>query len=465
MTPAARVLIAAAIGLGSMLHAGHASALGLMEAYEAAVANDPAYRAAIHENRAGQEFTAIGLSGLLPSLSANFSINQNQQDFTRQSITLHRSYESQTAAIQLRQPIINLAAFAGYKQGIAKTSQSNADFSGQMQELILRLVSAYVEAKYAEDGLALAVAQSTAYAEQRQANERMLEKGEGTKTEALETQASYDLAQAQVLEAEDNVAMKRDVLAAIVGEEISALDPLSDDFRVKPMQPGRFDDWKDLALENNPDIAGQRHAVDVAREEINKQRAGHFPRLDAVAAITRNKSDSPILVGIDALTQSIGVQVNLPLYAGGNVSAMTSQAASNYEKARADLDTTISETLVELRKQFNLALTSTSRIAAFAKSVDSANLLIEATTKSIRGGVRTNLDLLNAQQRLFEAKRDLAEARYGYLLAYLRLRRAAGIVGFEDLHDIAGYFIRVGNSPAPINTARAKKQESLQQLE
>lgn len=267
---------------------------------------------------------------------------------------------------------------------------------------------------------------TTAYAEQRQANERMLEKGEGTKTEALETQASYDLAQAQVLEAEDNVATKRDVLAAIVGEEISALDPLSDDFRVKPMQPGRFDDWKEIALENNPDIAGQRHAVDVAREEINKQRAGHFPRLDAVAAITRNKSDNPILVGIDALTQSIGMQVNLPLYAGGNVSAMTSQAAANYEKAKADLDTATSDTLVELRKQFNLALTSTSRIAALMKSVDSANLLIEATTKSIRGGVRTNLDLLNAQQRLFEAKRDLAEARYGYLLAYLRLRRAAG---------------------------------------
>ena len=108
MPSPAHLLVAAAIGLGGMLNTGHALALGLIEAYESAVANDPAYRAAIHENKAGQEFVAIGLSSLLPSLSANYSINQNQQDFTRESITLHRSYESQTAAVQLRQPRLDV---------------------------------------------------------------------------------------------------------------------------------------------------------------------------------------------------------------------------------------------------------------------------------------------------------------------------------------------------------------------
>jgi len=216
------------------------------------------------------------------------------------------------------------------------------------------------------------------------------------------------------------------------------------------MHPARFDDWKEITLDNNPEIAAQRHAVDVAREEINKQRAGHFPRLDMVAALTRNKSDSPLLVGIDALTQSIGVQVNFPIYSGGNVSAVTAQAASNYEKAKADLDTKISRTLVELRKQYSLTLTSTSRIAALVKSVDSASVLVEATQKSIKGGVRTNLDLLITQQQLFVAKRDLTEARYNYLLGYLRLRKAAGIVGMGDLHDIAEYFIS-GNNSTPVS--------------
>jgi protease secretion system outer membrane protein len=446
-------LIVATLGLAALFETSYVSAAGLVQVYETALANDPAYQAAIHENRAGQEFEAIGRAGVLPSLSGNFSINHNEQDISREGISTHRSYESQTATVQLRQPLINLGAFAGYKQGVSKTNQSNAEFSNQGQELILRVVGAYIDAKFAEDKLALATAQLTALVEQRRANERMFEKGEGTKTDVLETQARSDFAEAQVLEAQDNLANARNVLAAIVGEEVTALDPLSEDFRVKPLQPGRLDEWKEIALENNPEIATGRHAVDVAQEEINKQRAGHFPRVDAVAALSRNKSDNPILVGFDALTQSIGVQVNMPFYSGGNVSAMTSQAASNYEKAKADLETKTNQITVELRKQFNLALTSTSRIAALVKSVDSASFLVEATSKSIKGGVRTNLDFLNAQQRLFEAKRDLAEARYGYLLAYLRLRKAAGIAGSGDLHDIATYFTSTDTSPVLTDVA------------
>jgi outer membrane protein, protease secretion system len=449
MTVPPRRLITLILAFAALLfQTNHASSLGLLQAYEAALQNDPAFRAAIHDNRAGQEFRAIGRASLLPSLSANYSVNYNQQDFTRQSITIHRTYESESGGVQFRQAIFNLGALAGYRQGVSKTSQSEAQFSVESQALIVRLVSAYADAKHSEDQLALALAQLTAYGEQRQANERMLEKGEGTKTDMLETQARFDLSEAQVLEAQDNLVTTREALAAVVGHEVAGLDPLSDDFRVKPMQPAHFEDWKGIALENNAEIAAQRHAVEAAREEINKQRAGHFPRLDMVAAITRNKSDSPILVGIDALTQSVGVQVNVPIYSGGNVSAVTAQAASNYEKAKADLDTKISQTLVELRKQYSLALTSASRIAALVKSVESASFLVEATQKSIRGGVRTNLDFLNAQHQLFESKRDLAKARYNYLLGYLRLRKAAGIVGAGDLHDIAGYFVSGNNSSA-----------------
>src|SRR5690349_21749607 len=229
-------LIIPALGLLALFPPKQVLAAGLVHVYETALANDPVYQAAIHENSAGQEFAAIGRSALLPSLSASFSINQNHQDFTRGSITLHRNYESQTATIQLRQPLINLGAFAGYKQGVSKTNQSNAEFSARSQELILRVVSAYIDAKYAEDKLALATAQQAALAEQRRANERMFEKGEGTKTDVLETQARSDLAEAQVLEAQDNLANARDVLAAIMGGEVTVLDPLSDDFRVKPLQ-------------------------------------------------------------------------------------------------------------------------------------------------------------------------------------------------------------------------------------
>ena len=425
----------------ALFQVNNVSALGLIEAYDAALMNDSAHRAAIHENEAGQQFKAVGRASLLPVLSGAYTTSENMGDITRDAVTQHLTYRSENANIQLRQPVVNLEAFAKYKQGVAQTSLSDSKFIMNNQDLIVRLVSAYAEARYAEDQLELTVSQLNALGEQRLANDRMFERGEGTRTEMLETQTKFDLAEAQVLEARDSQTNARNVLAAIVGEEVTALDPLLNDFRMKPMQPDSFDEWKAIALENNPEIATQRHAVEVARQEINKQRAGHAPRLDLIASVNKTKSDNIIFFGLDTFTRSIGVQVNVPLYAGGSVNALTSQAVSNHEKAKADLETKINQVLIELRKQFNLTLTSVRRIDALVKSVSSGTSLLDATQKSVRGGTRTNIDILNAQQQLFKAKFDLTQARYNYLLGYLRLRRASGTVDLSDLRDVAGYFI------------------------
>ena len=431
------------LSVAALFQTGNAAAFGLMQAFDAALQNDPAYRAAIHENAAGQQFKVMGRSHLLPNLSFVYTTSQNQQDITRDTglASPTRQFLSETEVLQFRQPIFNLDSLARYKQGIAQTNQSDAKFSERSQELIVRIVGAYADAKNAEDQLALAVAQLNVFTEQKQMNSRMFEKGEGTKTDMLETQSRYDLAEAQVIEARDNLANMRNVLATISGMEVTALDSLSDNFRVKPMDPASFDEWKTIALDGNPEIVAQRHTVEIAREEINRQRAGHAPRVDLIASVNRQKSDNPVMVGLDALTRSVGVQVNVPLYNGGNVSAVTSQAVANHERAKAELDAKINQILIELRKQYNLALSSVHRIDALTKSVSSANFLVEAMQKSAQRGVRTNLDTLNAQQQLYTAKRDLTLARYTYLLSYLRLRKAAGTVGVGDLQDIASYFI------------------------
>jgi len=425
--------------------AGTASALGLIEAYEAALQHDPAYRAAVHENEAGQQHRILGRSSLLPNISASYSNSKNQADVTTKTVwgqnTEQRDYTSMSGAIQLRQPLLHLEGVARYYQGAAQTDYSSAQFTARSQELIVRLAGAYSEAKYAEDHLALALVQRDAYAEQRRMNDRMFDKGEGTRTDMLETQAQYDLAEAQVLEAQDQVTDARNALAAIVGQEIDALDGLRDDFKVKPMQPAGFDEWKAIALERNPSIAAQRHAVEAAAQEINKNRAGHAPRLDLIASSSKTSSDTINTYNQEAQTNSIGIQLNVPLYAGGYTSAATSQAASNHEKAKADLEAQTSQVLVDLRKYYSQALSAELRIGAQSKSVESARLLVEATQKSVKGGMRTNLDVLNAQQQLFTAKRDLSLARYNYLLAYLRLRQSAGVIGASDLQDVAGYFV------------------------
>lgn len=429
------------LSIAVLLQTSNAAAIGLLQAFDAALQNDPAYRAAKHENEAGQQFKVMGRSNLLPNVSASFSTSQNWQDFSQRGQSIYQEYVSQTQTVQLRQPLFNLDSFARYKQGIAQTNQSDAQFSIRTQEMILRIVGAYADAKHAEDELALAVVQLNVYAEQQQMNNRMFKKGEGTKTDMLETQSKFDLANAQVIEARYHLADMRNVLSSISGLEVKELDSLSDDFHVKPMQPAGFDEWKTFALERNPEIVAQRYTVEIARVETNRQRAGHAPRIDFVASVNRNKSDNPFFVGTDILTRSVGVQMNVPLYSGGNVSALTSQASANHEKAKAELDVKINQILVELRKQYNLTLSSALRINALTNSISSANFLVEAMQKSAKRGLRTNLDTLNAQQQLFTAKRDLAKARYDYLSSYLALRKAAGTVSFGDLQDIASYFV------------------------
>ena len=430
-----------------LMQAGTVSALGLIQAYEAALKNDPTYRSAIYDNEAGKQNKALGLSNLLPSVSANYSPGKNHAEitspnpYTGGSSTSIQDYNSKSSALQIRQPLINLDGFARYRQGIAQANYSDAQFSARRQDLILRLVGAYAEAKYAEDVLALSIAQRNAYAEQQRANARMFESGEGTKTDMLETQAKYDLAEADVLESKDKLTDARNALAAIVGQEITSLDPLRDDFHVKPLQPTGFDEWKTIALEHNPDIIAQRYAVEASLQEINKSRAGHVPRLDLIATYSDNRSDTIYTIQNIYQTTSVALQLNVPIYSGGYVNALTSQSVSNYEKAKADLDTKVSQVLVDLRKNYSMALSSALRIDALVKSVNSARLLVEATQKSVKGGIRTNLDVLNAQQQLFSAKRDLSLAQYNYLMDYLRLRQAAGLVDESDLKDIAAYFV------------------------
>jgi protease secretion system outer membrane protein len=206
------------------------------------------------------------------------------------------------------------------------------------------------------------------------------------------------------------------------------------------IQLSDYDSWYTLALEQNAELVTQRHNVVSGKEEVKKSRAGHMPRVDLVASLTKNKRGSFITQGLDAEFGTIGFEVNMPLYSGGRVDALTVQAAANHARAEADLDAITDKILIELRKQYNLLISGVRRIESLELAVKSAELLVEATQRSIRGGIRINLNLLDAQQQLHTVRRDLAQARYSYLLAYLRLQLAAGTLTLDDLRNIAGYF-------------------------
>ncbi len=420
-------------------------ALSLSRAYQAALENDPVYRGARFDRAAGEEFEAIGRAALLPSAGLSYNYSKNDADRT---ITLangnrqrdNPQYDSRVMSLSVRQPLLNLEAWQRYRGGQAQTNYSEAKFSGTGQELILRLTTAYLEALLAADQLRLATAQRDAYEENQQANQRMLEKGAGTRTDMLETRARYELALALVAEAENQVANKRNELAVIIGMEPGALDILAGSLPNLPLIPASLPEWERLARERSPDIRAQQHSVDYAEAEAKRTRAGHYPRVDLVASHNRNTADSLFTFNQQSTINSVGVQMSVPLYSGGGVDAQTRQAAARLSSARAELDTITQKVLVEVRRQYQQLLSSQVRMQAMEQAERSAAEAVEATRKSVAGGQRVNLDILTALQQLYVTRRDLSEARHGHLLAYLRLHAAAGMLDAERLDTIAPYF-------------------------
>ena len=438
-------LAAGLLCAGLLVPAGSAFSMGLIEAYDLALQNDPVYRSAIYDNRASSENRVLARSNLLPVVSASYSGSRNLAstsgpDGQGGTSTTYPRYISSNGGINLRQPIFNPDGVARYHEGMAQAEYGDLQLGSKQQELLVRLTGAYVDALFSADYLRLATAQRDTLLEQKQANDRMFKEGEGTRTDMLETQAKLDLAEAQLIEANDGHSTNFQALAIIVGTDIKSLDGLLDNFKAKPLLPADFDSWRATALQHNPEIAAQRVGVEIAKDEISRNRAGHMPRVDFVASASKQKADTIDTYTTDSTVRSFGVEINVPIYSGGSVSALTRQASAAYEKAKSDLDDKTNQVMLDLHKQHYAVMSSLAKIAALEKSVESAKLLVVATKQSIKGGVRVNLDLLNAQQQQYTAQRDLAQARYTYLVADLKLRADAGVLTADDLRTMATYF-------------------------
>jgi protease secretion system outer membrane protein len=448
-----RGVLALAAVLAGSLAAGQAGAITLQQAYEAALKNDPTYKMSFYDKESAKENRVIGRAYLLPQVSASFSTSRNVTDIdaTQQGYDLngnlvnyqdvtHPRYLSRSSTVQLRQPILNLDGVARYRQGKVQAEQGAAAYEAAGDDVAVRVASAYMDALFAEDQLALSKVSRDMYKEQKQVNNHLFEKGEGTKTDMVETQARLDIAEAQVTEAEDNVVAVRETLAGIIGMDPGKLDELREGFNPVALQVGSFEDWATLAREHNHELAAARLAVESAHLEISKQKAGHYPRIDFIASYDKGNAESINTYNQNTVDRAIGVQVNIPIYQGGAISASTRQAADAYGHAQSDLDARTSKVMVELRKAHSIVVSSVRKIEALEKAVASSKELMKATEQSIKGGVRINLDLLNAEQQLYTTQRDLAQARYSYLIGLLRLRAAAGTLDANSVREVAAYF-------------------------
>ena len=472
-----KTLLASALTLSMFM--GNAHALDLMNSYEAALANDPAFRAAVKEAEAGRANLEIGRSGLLPQLSANYYSALNNSHLSQPlfgslggpTVITNKAYPSNNSYFQVTQTLFNLQAIAQFRQGTAQANLAQARLAFNTQDLLIRVLQAYTDLLYARDQYAYVSAQKEALKEQLQVNSRRYEKGEGTVTDTLETRAAYDMADAQLIEAKDVIENTKRKLEAITGITLHSsteVKPILKSFRVRPLNPRAFELWKETALVSNPEILASQHNEEVARQDFQKNIAGNYPTVSAVATWGQQNSYYVSTINQQSTTSTVGLQATWALFNGGQTTGLISQSRANFEKAQAQSDEAKSRVITELRKQYDTTLSSEQKVAALNRAVESATELTKAMRNSVKGGERINLDVLLADKGLATAQRDLAQAKYNYLLAYLRLKQQAGNLTSEDLQLAATFFERDQGAPYPLpnlSTATAEKVPALAKVD
>lgn len=285
----------------------------------------------------------------------------------------------------------------------------------------------------AQDQLALVQAQQRFLKTVVAAETRALAAGTGTRTAVDEAQARFDLNLAQELEARQAVDLSRRQLEALVNQPIGKLAVMdTSNLNLGALVQGSLDDWIAQSLRSSPEVQAVQAQIEQLRQEIGKARAGHLPTVDLVAQAQRSRSDNIISPQSRYVSQSIGLQLNVPLYNGGYVNSQTRQASAEAERAREQLEALRLDLAVRVHREYRAVTEGALRIRGLEVAARSARVALDSARKSMAAGVRTTVDVLNAEQQLVQVERDLAQARYLAVASTVRLQALAGAVD-EDI--------------------------------
>ena len=420
-----------------------AQAADLLETFHAAQANDPVFAAARATQQAGQEKLTQGRSLLLPSinLSANTTFNDLTTQYHPATPPLFTGgsnrYNSNGYGVTLVQPLFRQQNWQAYSESELQAAQAGMQLKIAEQDLILRVAQAYFDVLIAQDSVGLVNAQKTAISEQLEQAKRNFEVGSATITDTLEAQARYDLTGAQEIAAQNNLEIKRSALQQLINAKPGELAALGKELKPEAPQPADMEQWVDQAQMNNLQLAIAQTGAEIADKEVARTRGGHYPTVDMVANYSQNNANGGSFgVGSDTTNKSVGVQLNMPLFQGGVVNSRWREAEANRERARQELENARRNVAQQVRLSYLGVVSGVAQVQALQQALTSGESLLQASKLGQEVGVRTNLDVLNAQQQLFATRRDLYQAQYNYLLNQLHLKQATGTLGEADLSRV-----------------------------
>ncbi|MEJ2794576.1 TolC family outer membrane protein [Iodobacter sp. LRB] len=424
----------------SALHAAELASL-----YPKAVQNDSRYAIARAQNLAAQEIVPIARAGLLPnlSISAQGSREWVNTEFDveagkhTQTISRDYLYNGQTYAATLVQPLFKMAAWDNLSQAEFQQKEANHALERSQQELIMRLAQQYLDVQLAFDKLQLLNEQKKAYQEQKTQASKWFAAGYGTITDVNEAQNRLDFVDADILSAEAAHSSKLHELSVTVGEPMNHLphrkpSAMQADLHLRYS----LNEWLEQAKKYNPVLFERQASVDAAQLEISKSNDQHLPTVDLRLRTSYEESPSYSTVDNVIKSNSIMVYASIPVFSGGEINARSKRAVAQHTAASEDQRNMLQQVELGLRQQYLDLSSSSAQIKALLEAVRSGDVLIQSTRKGIQSGVRSNVDLLNAQSRFFEAQQKHTAAQYTYLSGYIRLKFYAGTLQETDLNTL-----------------------------
>ncbi|MGD8909453.1 MAG: TolC family outer membrane protein [Chromatiales bacterium] len=416
----------------------------LMAVYELALRNDPQLQVAKEQLNAARESKSLARSQLLPTIGLGATYDAVSGDIkTLSGNPVDRSvdYDESGIGLNLTQPIYRRDRFVQLKQADSTIAQAEAQFAAAEIDLMVRSTTAYFNILSAEDDLRVAKAEREATGRQLEQAQQRFDVGLIAITDVHEAQAAFDAARAAEIAAENDLDNAWEALFEIIGPQPkSILAKLGDGLRLNPPVPKDLQSWSDTAQQENFSILAANANLEVLNQEVQVSRSGHYPTLDLVGGYNVSRSDSESATEADLGT--IGLELQVPIYTGGAVSAQTRQALANYRAAQQSLDQTRRAVNRQVRDAFRGVLSSISQVEALKAATVSAQSALESTQAGYEVGTRTIVDVLNVQRNLFSSQRDYLNSRYGYIINGLSLKSAAGNLAVEDLQRVNGWLER-----------------------
>ena len=432
------------IALAMAALACSAQAQSLLALVEQASGYDAAWQSARAQLDAASSRAEQARAGLLPSAGLSAGVSTARTEVSRPEINL--TTPNRNVTLSASQPLYRPANRIGYEQGQRGIDVAQAQLDAATQDLLVRVSQGYFDVLAAQDTLAFVRAQKAAVEEQLAAAKRNFEVGTSTITDQREAQARYDIVVAQEIAAENDLHVKRLALDQLVGRTGTAPLPLAQPVQLPADATGDVGEWVQKSQEQQPAVRQATVALDIAQLETQKARTGHLPTVDLQAGYAINHYPKGTLTaqGLNQrnTTASVGVALNLPLFAGFAVQNRIQETLALEEKARADLEGARRAVAQGTRAAFFGVQSLRSQVKALEAAEASSQSALDANKLGYQVGVRINIDVLNSQSQLFDTKAKLAKARYDVLLGGLKLRQANGTLTPEDLLIINSLLVK-----------------------